>query len=100
MFGSYLRESNNRVEQVEKTLSVLQQEIRERTDELKQVLSTEFQASIDNLEKKLKSIVLKDEQEKFDLQQKLEILELTSKYIQILQKAFLMYHFLEIKSMI
>ena len=74
LFGSYLRESNNRLEQIEKTSSVLQQEIRERTDELKQVLSTEFQASIDNLEKKLKSVVLKDEQEKFDIQQKLELL--------------------------
>ncbi len=74
LFGSYLRESNNRLEQIEKTSSVLQQEIRERTDELKQVLSTEFQASIDNLEKKLKSVVLKDEQEKFDIQQKLDLL--------------------------
>ncbi len=74
LFGSYLRESSNRLEQLEKTLSVMQQEIRERTDELKQVLSTEFQASIDNVEKKLKSITLKDEQEKFDLQQQLEVL--------------------------
>lgn len=74
LFGSYLRESNNRLEQVEKSLSILQQEIRERTDELKQVLSTEFEASVDNIEKKIKSIVLKDEQEKFDIQQKLELL--------------------------
>ena len=74
LFGSYLRESSNRLEQLEKSLSVMQQEIRERTDELKQVLSTEFQASIDNVEKKIKSITLKDEQEKFDLQQKLEVL--------------------------
>jgi hypothetical protein len=74
LFGPQLRESNNRLEQVEKSLSGLQQEIRERTDELKQVLSTEFQASVDNLEKKIKSIVLKDEQEKFDIQQKIELL--------------------------
>ena len=74
LFGSYLRESGNRLEQLEKSLSVMQQEIRERNDELKQVLSTEFQASVDNLEKKIKSIVLKDEQDKFDLQQKLEVL--------------------------
>lgn len=74
LFGPQLRESNNRLEQVEKTLSVLQQDIRERTDELKQVMSTEFQASVDNLGKKLKSVVLKDEQEKFDIQQKIELL--------------------------
>ena len=74
LFGSYLRESSNRLEQLEKSLSVMQQEIRERTDELKQVLSTDFQASIDNVEKKIKSLTLKDEQDKFDLQQKMEVL--------------------------
>lgn len=74
LFGSYLRESTSRLEQVEKSISVLQQEVRERTDELKQVLSTEFQASIDNVEKKIKSLTLKDEQDKFDIQQKLDLL--------------------------
>ena len=69
LFGSYLREWGHRLEQLEKNLSVTQQEIRERTDELKQVLSSDFQASIDNFEKKIKSISLKDEQDKFDLQQ-------------------------------
>ena len=74
LFGSYLREYSNRLEQVEKNISVLQQEIRERTDEIKQVLRSEIQAAVDSFEKKFKSFNLKDEQEKFDLNQKIDTL--------------------------
>ncbi len=75
LFGSYLRDYNNRLEQIEKSLSVMQQEIRERTDEVKQVVTTELQAGIDNLEKKLRSFVFKDEQDKLDLGQQVELLK-------------------------
>jgi len=74
LFGSYLRESGTRLKQLEKSLSTIQQEIIERTDELKQTISSDFQTSFDNLEKKIKSMILKDEQEKYEIQQQLEIL--------------------------
>ncbi len=74
LFGSYLREYNNRLEQLEKNISALQQEIRVQTDDIKQVLSSEIQGVVDGFEKKFKSLTLKDEQEKFDLTQKIETL--------------------------
>ena len=74
LFGSQIREYNNRLDQVEKSLSGMQQEIRDRTDEVKQVLSTEIQAVVETIEKKLKSLTIKDEDEKTDIRQQLELL--------------------------
>lgn len=72
LFGAQLRDYNNRLEQLESSLSILHQEIRTRTEEVKQVLSTEFQAANDALDKRLKSMALKDEAEKVELRQQLE----------------------------
>jgi hypothetical protein len=74
LFGAQLRDYNNRLEQLESSLSILHQEIRTRTEEVKQVLSTEFQAANDALDKRLKSMALKDESEKVELRQQLESL--------------------------
>lgn len=74
LFGSVLRDYSQRFEQLEANLSVLQQEIRDRTDEVKQVFSTELQAAVDGLEKKIKTLTLKDEEEKGALQQQMEVL--------------------------
>ncbi|MGB3200381.1 MAG: hypothetical protein WBA99_05740 [Nodosilinea sp.] len=74
LFGSQLRDHNSRLEQIESNLSGFQQEIRDRTEEVKQVLTTELQASVEGLEKKLKSLALKDNEEKVDLRQQLDLL--------------------------
>ncbi len=74
LFGSQLREYSNRLDQTETSLSVLQQEIRDRTDELKQVFSTELQAAIESFDKRLKTAALKDEEEKSEIRQQLELL--------------------------
>lgn len=74
LFGSQLRDHNSRLEQIEANLSGFQQEIRDRTEEVKQVLTTELQASVEGLEKKLKSLALKDNEEKVDLRQQLDLL--------------------------
>ncbi|NET33039.1 MAG: hypothetical protein F6K19_13640 [Cyanothece sp. SIO1E1] len=72
LFGSQLREHGNRLEQIETSLSVLQQEVRDRTEEVKQVLSTELQASVEGLEKKIKTFTLKDNDEKVDIRQQID----------------------------
>ncbi|MGB6169043.1 MAG: hypothetical protein WBF52_15775 [Geitlerinemataceae cyanobacterium] len=72
LFGSQLREYDTRLEQVESTVSVLQQEIRDRTDDLKQSLFKEIQAVVEALEKKIKSMTLKDNEEKVDIRQQLD----------------------------
>ncbi|MGB7056164.1 MAG: hypothetical protein WBD58_00515 [Geitlerinemataceae cyanobacterium] len=72
LFGSQLRDYDTRLEQVESTVSVLQQEIRDRTDDLKQSLFKEIQAVVEALEKKIKSMTLKDNEEKVDIRQQLD----------------------------
>lgn len=72
LFGSQLRDYNTRLEQVETTVSVLQQEIRDRTDELKQSMFKEIQVAVDALDKKIKSLTLKDNEEKVDIRQQLD----------------------------
>lgn len=72
LFGSQLRDYDTRLDQVESTVSVLQQEIRDRTDDLKQSMFKEIQAVVDALEKKIKSMTLKDNEEKVDIRQQLD----------------------------
>lgn len=72
LFGSQLRDYNTRLDQVESTVSVLQQEIRDRTDDLKQSLFKEIQAVVEALEKKIKSMTLNDSEEKVDIRQQLD----------------------------
>lgn len=72
LFGSQLRDYNTRLDQVESTVSVLQQEIRDRTDELKQSMFKEIQAVVDAMEKKIKSMTLKDNEEKIEIRQQLD----------------------------
>lgn len=72
LFGSQLRDYNTRLDRVETTVSVLQQEIRDRTDELKQSMFKEIQAVVDTLDKKIKSMSLKDHEEKVEIRQQLD----------------------------
>lgn len=74
LFGSQLREYSTRLEQLESDLSVLQQEIRDRTDEVKQVLSTELQASVEGIDKRFKTFTVKDNDDKNELRQQIETL--------------------------
>ncbi|GAB4379683.1 MAG: hypothetical protein Kow00121_34290 [Elainellaceae cyanobacterium] len=74
LFGSQLRDYSNRLDQIESNLSVLQQEIRDRTEEVKQVLTTELQAAVEGLDKKMKSLTLKDTEEKVDIRQQIDLL--------------------------
>ena len=72
IFGPQLRESNSRIAQIESDLSSLQQELRDRTDQVKMALSTELRAAVDSLEKKLRSVNLTAQEESLDLRQQLD----------------------------
>lgn len=74
LFGSQLRDYTTRIDQIEANLSSLQYEIRDRTDEIKQTLSSELQTSVEAIDKKLKSMALKDNDEKIDIRQQIDLL--------------------------
>lgn len=72
LFGSQLRDYSNRLEQVETNLTVLQRELRDRTEEIKQVFSTEVQAALEGMEKKLKNLAVKDEEDKIEIRENID----------------------------
>ncbi len=72
LFGTQLREYNTRLEEVEKNVSLLNQEIRDRSDEVKQALSKDIQTLTETVEKRLKSLALKDDEEKVDMRQHID----------------------------
>ncbi|WP_448561443.1 hypothetical protein [Trichothermofontia sp.] len=74
LFGSYLRDFTSRLEQLESTFSILQQESRDRTEEVKQILTSELQGVVETLEKKIKALALKGEEEQLEIRQELEAL--------------------------
>lgn len=72
IFGPQLREYDNRFDKVESDISLLQQEMRDRIDQVKTVLSTEIRAAADSVEKKVKSLNLTTQEEIADLRQQLD----------------------------
>lgn len=72
IFGPKLREYDNCIEQIECNLSVLQQEMRDRVDQVKTSFATELRAAVDALEKKIKCNNLTFVEENAALQQQLE----------------------------
>lgn len=72
IFGPQLREYDNRFEKIESEISLLQQEMRDRIDQVKTVVSTELRSAFDSLEKKLRSISLSYQEEISDLRQQVD----------------------------
>ena len=72
IFGPQLREYDNRFEKVESDIALLQQEMRDRIDQVKTVVSTELRSAFDSLEKKLRSISLSYQEEISDLRQQVD----------------------------
>jgi len=72
IFGSQLRDFDTRFDKIESDLSMLQQEIEDRTEQVKTVLSTEMRAGIDALEKKFKSLNLNTQEEVGDIRQQID----------------------------
>jgi predicted nucleic acid-binding Zn-ribbon protein len=72
IFGSQLRDFDTRFDKIESDLSMLQQEIEDRTEQVKTVLSTEMRAGIDALEKKFKILNLNTQEEVADIRQQID----------------------------
>lgn len=72
IFGSQLRDYNNRFEKIESDLSLLQEDIQARIDQVKTVLTTEIKSSVENLDKKIKTLSLNSHEESTDLRQQLD----------------------------
>lgn len=72
IFGPQLREYDNRFDKIESDISLLQQEMRDRIDQVKTVVSTELRSAFDSLEKKLRSISLSYQEEISDLRQQVD----------------------------
>ncbi len=72
IFGSQLRDFETRFDKLESDLSMLQQEIEDRTEQVKTVLSTEMRAAVEALEKKFKTLNLNTQEESADLKQQID----------------------------
>lgn len=72
IFGAQLREYDNRFDKIESDLSMLQQDLQARLDQIKSVLLTEMRAAVDSLEKKLKSLTLSSQEDSAEIRQQLD----------------------------
>ncbi|MDJ0552980.1 MAG: hypothetical protein QNJ68_00745 [Microcoleaceae cyanobacterium MO_207.B10] len=58
IFGSKLREYENRFDKLESELSLVQQEMKNQVEQVRNVFSTELHAAVDSIEKKFRSVNL------------------------------------------
>lgn len=72
IFGAQLREYDNRFDKIDSDLSMMQQDLQARTEQIKTVLSGEMRAAVDSFEKKIKSITLNTQEESADLRQQID----------------------------
>ncbi|MDX1977465.1 MAG: hypothetical protein SFT94_07305 [Pseudanabaenaceae cyanobacterium bins.68] len=72
IFGAHLREFGGRFDKVELELSNLQQEMRDRDEDLKEFFSTELRLLGESLEKKLKVLTNTTQEETSDLRLQLD----------------------------
>lgn len=69
IFGPKLQEYDSRLDKLESKLSLLDQEMRDRTLAIKTECLTELRASVDSLEQKIKSLSLTSQKDNADIQQ-------------------------------
>ncbi len=87
IIGSKLREYDNRFTKIESDLSIWQQEIRDRVEQIKTTLSKEIAAAVDSLEKKLSNLSLTAAEERNEIQERVELLNKKfSKSIEVLDE--------------
>lgn len=72
IFGAQLREYDNRFDRIESDISLLQQDIQTRLEQVKSVLTTELRAAFDSFEKKLKSINSTVQEDTTDIRQQID----------------------------
>jgi DNA anti-recombination protein RmuC len=72
IFGAQLREYDNRFDKIDSDLSMMQQDMQTRLEQIKTVLSGEMRAAVDSFDKKIKSITLNTQEESADLRQQID----------------------------
>lgn len=72
IFGAQLREYDNRFERIESDISMLQQDMQTRLEQVKTVLTTELRAAFDSFEKKIKAINSTTQEDTADLRQQID----------------------------
>lgn len=72
IFGAQLREYDNRFDKIDSELSMMQQDMQARIEQIKTVLTGEMRAAVDSFEKKIKSISLNTQEESADLRQQID----------------------------
>lgn len=73
IFGAQLREYDSRIDKVESNLALIQQEMRDRIEQTKTVYMTELRASVDSLEKKLKSLNMTVQNDNSEIRQTIDM---------------------------
>jgi hypothetical protein len=69
IFGSKLKEYDSRIDRLESKLSLLEQEMRDRTEQIKTESLTELRASVDSVEEKIKSLSFTSQKDNADIRQ-------------------------------
>ena len=72
IFGTQLREYEDRFSKLESDMSLLQQEMRSHVEQLKANFSTELKSAVEVLDKKLKSVSLTSQEDAVDLRQQVD----------------------------
>ena len=72
IFGAQLREYDNRFDKIDSDLSMMQQDMQARIEQVKTVLSAEMKAAVESLEKKVKSLTSNTQEESADLRQQID----------------------------
>ncbi|MGB5961866.1 MAG: hypothetical protein WBG73_14460 [Coleofasciculaceae cyanobacterium] len=72
IFGSKLQEYDGDIDKLESRLSKLEQEMRERTEQVKTECLTEIRASIESLEERIKSLSLTSQKDNIDVRQQID----------------------------
>jgi hypothetical protein len=67
IFGTQIRDYDNRFTKIESDISKVQQEMRSGMEQLKTSFSVELKAAVETLDKKLKSLILNTQEETTDL---------------------------------
>ena len=72
IFGAKLQEYDSGIDKIESRLSSLEQEMRERTEQVKTECLTELRASVASLEEKIKSLSLTSQKDNIDVRQQID----------------------------
>lgn len=72
IFGAHLREYTSRLDKAESDIASMQQDVRDRLNELKSVLAIELRNAVESIDKRLKTISASTQEETADLRQQFE----------------------------